>query len=58
MEENKIKPIVGLSYSILNNIEAIHFIAVDIDINLTVIFFFNFSCSYHSSYQKKDFTEL
>ena len=40
INENKIEPIVGLNYSILNSIEAIHLIAADIDINLTVTFFF------------------
>jgi hypothetical protein len=49
MEENKIKPIVRLSYSISDSIEAIYFIAADIDINLTATFFLNSSCSHHSS---------
>ena len=45
-----IKLLIGLSYSILNSIKAIYFIAADIDINLTATFFLDFSCSYHSSY--------
>ena len=58
MEENKIKLLVGLSYSILNSIEAIYLIAANIDINLTVTFFLDFSCFYYSSYQKEDFIKL
>ena len=37
--EKKIKLLIGLSYSILDSIKAIYFIAADIDINLTVTFF-------------------
>ena len=48
-EENKIELLVGLSYSILNSIEAIYLIAANIDINLTATFFLDFSCSHHSS---------
>ena len=58
IKKNKIKPIVGLSYSISDNIEAIHFIVTDIDINLTVTFFLNSSCSHHFGCQREDFTEL
>ena len=58
MEENKIEPIVGLSYSVLDSIEAIYLIAADIDINLIVTFFLNSSYSYYSSYRKEDFIEL
>ena len=58
MEENKIKPIVGLSYSILDSTEAIYLMVANIDINLTATFFFNSSCSHHSSCRKEDFTEL
>ena len=50
IKENKIEPLVGLNYSILNNIKAIYLITADIDINLTVTFFLDFSCSHHSSY--------
>ena len=49
MEENKIEPIVGLSYFILDSTEAIHLMAADIDINLTATFFLDFGCSHHSS---------
>ena len=49
MEETKIKLIVGLSYSILDSIEAIYLIAADIDINLIVTFFLNSGYSYYSS---------
>jgi len=38
MEENEIEPIVGLSYSILDSIEAIYLIVANIDINLIVNF--------------------
>jgi len=58
MEENEIKLIVGLSYSISDSIEAIYLMAANIDINLTVTFFLDSGCSYHSSYQKEDFIEL
>jgi hypothetical protein len=58
IKENEIEPIVGLSYSISDSIKAIHFIAANIDINLTATFFFNSSCSHHSSCQKEDFMEL
>ena len=47
MEETEIELIAGLSYSILDSIEAIHLIAADIDINLTATFFLNSGCSYH-----------
>ena len=58
MEETEIAPIVGLSYSISDSIEAIYLIAADIDINLIATFFLNSGCSYYSSYYKEDFTEL
>ena len=58
IKENEIKPLVGLSYSILDSIEAIHLMAANIDINLIATFFLDFGCSHHSSYQKEDFTEL
>jgi hypothetical protein len=48
MEETEIAPIVGLSYSILDSIEAIYLIAADIDIDLTATFFLNSGCSYYS----------
>ena len=58
IKENKIELLVGLSYSILDSIEAIHLMAADIDINLTATFFLDSGCSYYSSYQKEDFIEL
>ena len=58
IKENEIKPLVGLNYSILDSIEAIHLMAANIDINLTVTFFLDFSYSHHSSCQKEDFIEL
>ena len=58
IKENKIKPLVELNYSILDNIEAIHLITANIDINFTVTFFLNFSCSHYSNYQKENFMEL
>jgi len=57
-EENEIEPIVGLSYSISDSIEAIYLIAANIDINLTATFFLNSSCSYYSGCRKEDFIEL
>ena len=50
IEENEIELIVGLSYSILDSIEAIYVIVADIDINLTATFFLNSGCSYYSGY--------
>ena len=50
IKENKIEPLVGLNYSILNNIEAIYFITADIDINFTATFFLDSGCSHYSSY--------
>ena len=58
MEENEIELIVGLSYSVLDSIEAIYLIVADIDINLTATFFLNSGCSYYFSCWKEDFTEL
>ena len=58
MEETEIKPIVGLSYSILDSIEAIHLMAANIDINLTATFFLNSGYSYYSSCRRGDFIEL
>ena len=58
MEENEIEPLVGLSYSISDSIEAIHLMAADIDINLTATFFLDSGCSHHSGCRKEDFTEL
>jgi len=49
MEENKIELIAGLSYSVLDSIEAIYLIAADIDINLIMTFFLNSGYFYYSS---------
>ena len=57
-DKNEIELIAGLSYSVLNSIEASHFMAADIDINLITTFFFDFSYSHHSGCRKEDFTEL
>jgi hypothetical protein len=58
IEENEIELIVGLSYSILDSIEAIYLMAANIDINLTATFFLDSGCFYYSRCRKEDFIEL